>query len=51
VVCDASRIVWVVGHRIAHPTRVRPDTEHVVRLHFEPTSVEIQSPLPSVRSD
>jgi tRNA(Ile)-lysidine synthase len=51
VVCDASRIVWVVGHRIAHPVRVRPDTEHVLRLHFEPSSVETESPLPSGRPD
>lgn len=32
VVCDRERIVWVVGHRLAHPVRIRPGTEHAVRM-------------------
>lgn len=36
VVCDERRIVWVVGLRLAHPVRVRPDTNRCVRLVYQP---------------
>jgi tRNA(Ile)-lysidine synthase len=34
VVTDADGIVWVVGHRMAHRVRLRPDTRDVIRLTF-----------------
>jgi tRNA(Ile)-lysidine synthase len=34
---DPRRIVWVVGHRLAHPVRIRPATKKVVRMRFERT--------------
>lgn len=40
VLCDDTRIVWVVGHRIAHPVRIRPGTERVVQLSFQPAVVD-----------
>lgn len=40
VLCDATRIVWVVGHRLAHPARIRPSTEHALRFAFVPASAE-----------
>jgi len=36
VVKSGEKIVWVVGHRLAHPFRVRSDSERVVRLSFSP---------------
>lgn len=36
VLCSAGAIAWVVGHRISHAHRVRPDTRRVLRLRFEP---------------
>ena len=51
VVCDASRIVWVVGHRIAHPVRVRPSTEQILQFQFEPALVESEHTLPSGPAD
>ncbi len=51
VLCDASRILWVIGHRVAHPVRVRPSTQHVLQLRFDPPPAENQPPLPSGRSD
>lgn len=38
VVEDPCRIVWVVGHRLAHPVRVRPTTQAVVRMRMERAS-------------
>jgi tRNA(Ile)-lysidine synthase len=38
VLRDRERIVWVVGHRLAHPVRIRPDTTAVLRMHFEPAA-------------
>lgn len=32
---DSRRIVWVVGYRLAHPVRIRPATQKVVRMRFE----------------
>lgn len=37
VVQSGDEIVWVVGRRIAHTVRVRPETLHVARLRFNPT--------------
>lgn len=39
VVCAEGEIVWVVGYRLAHPFRVRPKTEQVAQLTFEPASL------------
>jgi tRNA(Ile)-lysidine synthase len=36
VLCTDAHIAWVVGHRLDHRVRVRPDTEHVVRLVLQP---------------
>ncbi|MFB6278978.1 MAG: tRNA lysidine(34) synthetase TilS, partial [Salinibacter sp.] len=36
VLCTADRIAWVVGHRLDHRVRVRPDTEQVARLVLRP---------------
>ncbi len=36
VVLSDEEIVWVVGHRIAHPARVRADTTETVRLSYHP---------------
>lgn len=36
VVLSDDEIVWVVGHRIAHPARVREDTTETVRLSYHP---------------
>ncbi|PSQ79741.1 MAG: tRNA lysidine(34) synthetase TilS [Bacteroidetes bacterium QS_1_63_11] len=36
VLCTADRIAWVVGHRLDHRVRVRPDTERVARLVLRP---------------
>jgi tRNA(Ile)-lysidine synthase len=36
VVCSGDAIVWVVGHRLAEPAKVRPSTSHTLRLTFEP---------------
>lgn len=36
VLLDRARIVWVVGHRLAHPVRIRPDTTEAIRMTFEP---------------
>jgi tRNA(Ile)-lysidine synthase len=36
VLCTAEHIAWVVGHRLDHRVRVRPDTEQVARLVLRP---------------
>ena len=37
VVCSSDgAVVWVVGHRLADPAKVRPSTRRVLRLTFEP---------------
>ena len=36
VLCTDAHIAWVVGHRLDHRVRVRPDTEHVARLILQP---------------
>lgn len=37
VVCSGDTIVWVVGHRLAESAKVRPSTQRVLRLTFEPS--------------
>lgn len=36
VLCTADHIAWVIGHRLDHRVRVRPDTEEVARLLLRP---------------
>ncbi len=36
VLCRDDRIAWVVGHRLDHRVRVRPDTDRVARLVLRP---------------
>lgn len=36
VVQKGEDIVWVVGHRIAHTVRVRPETSRIAQLRFRP---------------
>lgn len=36
VVLSEGQIVWVVGHRISHPQRVRSDTTKTIRLSYHP---------------
>lgn len=36
VVCDDECIVWVVGHRVAHNVRVRPETRRIARFAYRP---------------
>lgn len=36
VLCTSDHIAWVIGHRLDHRVRVRPDTERVARLVFRP---------------
>jgi len=36
VLCRGDRIAWVVGHRLDHRVRVRPDTDRVARLVLRP---------------
>ena len=38
VLVSGGEIVWVVGHRLADPFRVRPETRRVVRLTWTPTN-------------
>jgi tRNA(Ile)-lysidine synthase len=38
LVCDQTRIVWVVGHRIAHPPRLRATTTNRLALRWEPAA-------------
>lgn len=37
IVRSGDEVVWVVGHRLSHQFRVRPDSKHVVRLRFLPS--------------
>lgn len=46
VVCAGDAIVWVVGHRLAHPARVRPSTQQVARLTFCPHETASHAPSP-----
>lgn len=43
-----GEIAWVIGHRLAHDVRVRPDTETIARLSFLPHDEDIE--LASVHS-
>lgn len=36
VLTTENHVAWVVGHRLAHPVRVRPDTRRVARLTWQP---------------
>jgi tRNA(Ile)-lysidine synthase len=36
LVCDATGIIWVVGHRIAHRVRQTPATRRLMALRFDP---------------
>lgn len=36
VLCAGERIVWVVGHRLAHDVRIRPETTRAARLAYQP---------------
>lgn len=36
LVVHQNQVVWVVGHRLAHPFRVRPQTRRVLRLEVVP---------------
>lgn len=36
VLCNDEHVVWVVGHRLDHRVRVRPDTERIARLVLRP---------------
>lgn len=36
VLCTSAHIAWVVGHRLDHRVRVRPDTAQVARLVLRP---------------
>ena len=50
VVCTDDHIAWVVGHRLDHRVRVRPETDRVVRLLLQPRekpSDNCQSSRPS----
>ena len=44
IVRDASGIVWVVGHRIAHRVRRTEATERVVGFRWEATDAAVRSP-------
>lgn len=46
VLCNDEHVVWIVGHRLDHRVRVRPDTERIARLVLRPrekTSDDCQS--------
>ena len=34
VLCKDSEILWVVGHRTAHPYRITPATRHILRIRL-----------------
>jgi tRNA(Ile)-lysidine synthase len=34
VLCDAHRIIWVVGHRIDDRVRVTADTRRLLRIEY-----------------
>ncbi|MFB6099555.1 MAG: tRNA lysidine(34) synthetase TilS, partial [Salinibacter sp.] len=36
VLCTRDHVAWVVGHRLDHRVRVRPDTDRVARLVLRP---------------
>ena len=36
VLCTDEHVAWVVGHRLDHRVRVRPDTERIARLILQP---------------
>jgi tRNA(Ile)-lysidine synthase len=40
VVCSDGAVVWVVGHRLAEPAKVRAGTRRVARFTFEPSAAE-----------
>lgn len=35
VLVSGDRVVWLVGHRIAHPARITPTTQKRVLIHFQ----------------
>lgn len=36
VLCNDEHIVWIVGHRLDHRVRVRPDTDQIARFVLRP---------------
>jgi tRNA(Ile)-lysidine synthase len=34
ILCSPDHIVWVVGHRLDHRVRVRPETSRILRLYY-----------------
>jgi tRNA(Ile)-lysidine synthase len=36
VLCSGDRVAWVVGHRLSHAVRVRPETTTAARLAYRP---------------
>jgi len=40
VLVSGNRVVWLVGHRIAHPARITPTTQKRVLIHFQQAAVK-----------
>ncbi len=39
LLCTGDRVVWVVGHRLAHPFRVTTKTKRLIILHLSQSSI------------